>query len=269
MPYIGGKHRLAKEISRRLHATGVDTLVEVFGGSAAVMLSAGFNKRVYNDSDRDIVNAFRVLGDTEKCAAMVRMMQFMPPSRAIFDDCAANAVGGEVERAARTFYRQLWCFGGKGRDGGFSVSTGDRWGIKEVSRYAAWLKRADRFHAFFHGTMIECLDYQDCCSMYGSKANVVLFCDPPYVGTERYYRQAFTNWDHWNLAQILNGCAAHVVLTYYDAPMLRDLYPTSLWKWEAVTATKNCQFRSGHKQKTDEFIISKRSNNNSKEEPHV
>ena len=218
----------------------------------------------------------RVIGvEPENCASLTAALAAgrpvtVPAFPTLADGLLVPRVGTNAFAiAARTVDRQLLCVGGKGRDGGFSVSTGDRWGIKEVSRYAAWLKRADRFHAFFHGTMIECLDYQDCCSMYGSKANVVLFCDPPYVGTERYYRQAFTKWDHWNLAQILNGCAAHVVLTYYDAPMLRDLYPASLWEWEAVTATKNCQFRSGHKQKTDEFIISKRSNNNSKEEPHV
>jgi DNA adenine methylase len=259
MPYIGGKHRLSKEIAMRLHAPGVDTLVEVFGGSAAVMLNAGFNKRVYNDSDQNIVNVFRTIADTGKCRELLRKLHCMPPSRAIFEDCHHLEKCDDLERAARVLYRQLFAFGGKGTDGGFSVSVGDRWGIKEVARYQSLLVRLESFAEFFSKTLLECLDYQELIRCYGVKRNVVLFCDPPYVGTERYYRMdSFGQWHHWNLAQMLNNVSAHVVLTYYDVPMLRSLYPAASWTWEVVSATKNCQFSSGNKQKVDEYIISKK-----------
>ena len=260
MPYIGGKHRLAKEIAVRLHAPGVDTLIEVFGGSAAVMLNAGFKKRVYNDIDSDIVNVFRMIADDGKCRSLIRRLECMPPSRAVFEECHNLAKCDDVERAARVLYKQLWSFGGKGSCGGFSVSVGDRWGIKEVARYSSLIHRLESFCGFFHETVIECMDYQNLISAYGQKSNLVLFCDPPYLGTERYYNAAgFNTWHHWNMAQMLNSVDAHVVLTYYDAPLLRGLYPESLWQWECVVATKNCQFRSGNKQKVNEFIISKRA----------
>ena len=258
MPYIGGKHRLAKEIAKRLHVPGVDTLCEVFGGSAAVMLNAGFKKRVYNDANNDLVNFYRVLADRGRCTEMVRLLHAMPPSRTIYEQCG-KVHGSDIERAAATIYRQMFAFGGKGRCGGLSVSLGDRHGIKEIVRYRSLLRRIESFSEFFGCTMIECADYQTIVTSYGQKANVVLYCDPPYVGTEHYYNNGgFSDWDHFNLAQMLQDIPAHVVLTYYDAPLIRSLYPESLWQWEAVSATKNCQFRSGHKQKVDEYIISKR-----------
>jgi len=250
---------MARAIATRLRSTGIDTLVEVFGGSAAVMLNAGFQKRVYNDADNSIVNVFRVIADSQKCAALARHLTTMPPSRTIFDACDYPPKGEEIERAAKTLYRQVFCFGGKGRSGGFSVSISNRPEIKEISRYRGVIARLDRFTDFFHSTMIECLDYQECVRIYGRKTNAVLFCDPPYVGTENYYRAgSFADWDHWNLAQMLNNVPAHVVLTYYDDPKLRELYPESKWKWERVIVTKNCRFRNTNKPKVDEFIISKR-----------
>ena len=259
MPYIGGKHRMARAIAPFLQSAGVDTLVEVFGGSAALMLNAGFQKRVYNDADDSIVNVFRVIADPQKCAALGSYLRMMPPSRTIFDGCGYPPKGDEIERAAKTLYRQVFCFGGKGRSGGFSVSISDRPEIKEISRYHGVIKRLDRFCDFFQSTMIENLDYQECVRIYGRKENAVLFCDPPYVGTENYYRAgSFGTFDHWNLAQMLNNVPAHVVLTYYDDPILRAHYPEARWIWEAVPVIKNCQQRFAGKPKVDEFIISKR-----------
>jgi DNA adenine methylase len=260
IPYIGGKHRLSREIARHLRATGAETLVEVFGGSAAVMLNAGFQKRVYNDANGDMVNVFRMLADPGKCAAVQRLLALMPPSRELFAECQSCPPGTEIERAARTLYLQLFAFGGKGINGGFQVSLGDRQHIKEVLRYRRVQQRLGSFVEFFGATVIENLDYQECIRIYGRNGSSVLFCDPPYLGTQHYYRgPRFTDWDHWNMAQMLNGVAAHVVLTCYDHPQMRAHYPDDRWTWTGVDATKNRQFRCGLSTKTREYIVVRRS----------
>jgi DNA adenine methylase len=258
MPYIGGKHRMAREIVTRLHAPGVDTLVDVFGGSAAVTLNAGFRKRIYNDVDDNVVNVFRVIGDPQKCALLKQCLMMMPPSRTIFNACDYPPRGTDIERAAKTLYRSLFCFGGKAKDGGFSISIADRLQVKEVSRYHGVIERLEWFCEFFHNTVIECLDYQECIRVHGRKDQAVLFCDPPYVGTEHYYHAGnFSAWDHWNLAQMLNDVAARVVVTYYDDPKLRELYPAPKWTWEPIACLANCQQRNARKPKVVEWIISK------------
>lgn len=268
MPYIGGKHRMAAEIAKRLHATGADTLVDVFGGSAAVTLNAGFSKRVYNDASGDLVCLFRVLADPGQRCALLRRLRWCPPSRRIFADdyevyrrgaLSFALVQDPVERARATLYRQLLSFGGKGRSGGFSVSLADRAQTKEVLRYRRVLRRLAVIGEYFRGTVIENLDYAECIRGYRARLNCVLFCDPPYIGTERYYSVPFCAMDHQNLAGLVATCAAPVVLTYYDSPLLRTLYPETQWVWERVQVTKNCQMRHGNKPKTDEVIITRRT----------
>lgn len=47
--YVGSKIRLSGRLKELLQETGADALVDVFGGSGAVVMNAGFEKRVYND----------------------------------------------------------------------------------------------------------------------------------------------------------------------------------------------------------------------------
>lgn len=267
MPYIGGKHRMAKEIAKRLHATGADTLVDVFGGSAAVTLNSGFKKCVYNDASADLANLFRVISNPQLRVDLLQRLAWTPVCRRIFqDDYAIYLRGGgcfmllldPIERARATLYRHLLSWGGKCRSGGFSASSGDRCGIKEVTRYQKVLLKLDSIGDFFRGVCIENLHYQDVISLWGQKKNCVLFCDPPYVGTENYYSEIFRTADHVFLAQLLNSVPAAVVCTYYDSPMIRELYPDKAWSWETVIATKNCQLKNGNKTKTAECILVKR-----------
>ncbi|MFA6063931.1 MAG: DNA adenine methylase [Gallionella sp.] len=268
MPYIGGKHRMAREIALRLHATGADTLIDVFGGSAAVLLNAGFQKRIYNDASADLVNMFRVLADKQLLNDLLFKLHWTPCSRRIFqDDYSVYLRGGlsfrlitdPIERARATLYRHLFSWGGKARSGGFSVSTGDRCAIKEVGRYQRVLTKLDEIGAYFRGTCIENLDYQAAITMYGQKRNHVLFCDPPYIGTENYYAETFKEADHVFLSEQLNQIPAAVVLTYYDVPLVHELYPESLWQYETVCVTKNCQLKQGNKKKLAELILTRKA----------
>ncbi|MBM4165242.1 MAG: DNA adenine methylase, partial [Lentisphaerae bacterium] len=76
IPYIGGKHRISGVVAGHLRASGCDTLVDVFGGSAAVTLNAGFTKRIYNDADGDLVNLFRVIADPATRAPLLHRLRW-------------------------------------------------------------------------------------------------------------------------------------------------------------------------------------------------
>ena len=270
LPYIGGKHRLAKRLVDFCRLEGRDCFVDVFGGSGAVMLAASnvFNKLVYNDIDGDLVNFFRVISDGSQRVALFRKMRALPVSRRIFEEdyevykaggMSMAAVQCPVERARMTLYRQLLCFGGKGRNGGFQASSNDPDHIKEVQRYRNSLRKLARVGALFHRAVIENLDYAKLISVWGAKPNAVLFLDPPYDGTEIYYAKRFRKADHVFLANQLEGVKAHVVLTYYRTPMLTELYPSARWDWHSIQATKNCAITRGNKVVTDEWVICKRN----------
>ena len=100
LPYIGGKHRLAKKIIELFPKH--TTYVEPFAGGAQVL----FHKEpsaveVLNDLDGDVVNLFRV------CQAhheeLIRCMKFMLASRRWFATLKAQnpETLTDIQRAAR------------------------------------------------------------------------------------------------------------------------------------------------------------------------
>ena len=250
IPYIGGKHRIASQLAVFLRATGAQTVVDVFGGSGAVLLNSGFQKRIYNDADGDLVNLFRVLANDAQRAALLRRLRQLPMSRRIFDDdyrgylqngFSFAYLADPVERARATFYRHHLSFGGKTRSGGFTCSTGDRGKLKEAYRYRNALRRIVEMAQFWRETVIENLHYSEAISIYGRRPGVVLFCDPPYVETENLYSHRFSRADHTFLANQLSDCVAPAVCTYYDHPLIRSLYPADRWTWTGIESTKNMQ----------------------------
>jgi len=257
--YVGGKHRIAARLGVYLHNTGADTLVDVFAGSAAVILNAGFKKNIYNDISGDLVCFFTTIAYPPSRVQLYRRLKYMPASRQIFDElytgyranCFSFSYLPPIERAAAVFYRHQFAFGGKVRSGGFQVTTAkDREGIKEIVRYRNNLRRIIRLGKLFETVMIENLHYQECISLYGKKTNHVLFIDPPYVETEHYYSgQRFRTADHVFLAHQLRDVKASVVCTYYDNPVVRELYPESNWRWEHIESIKNSSSTiPGHKK---------------------
>lgn len=268
MPYIGAKHRLAYRLVDICADTGADTFVDVFGGSAAVLLAAAgkFKKLIYNDVDGDLVNLFRVIADDRNRTKLLRILRWLPPSRKVFNDDANIYVAGgfsfsgcsdPVERARRTLYRHCFAFGGKTRSGGFSISTGDRDRIKEVSRYRNTLRKIASIGNLFRGVLIENLHYSELLRNHGRHQTFCFFIDPPYHGTEDCYSRTFGTGDHTFLASQLASLAAPVVCTYYDTPLIRSLYPEPRWTWQGIQATKNSCLMKGNKTITTEFVITK------------
>lgn len=267
--YIGAKHRISKQIAEHLKATGKTCLCEVFGGSAAVMLNAGFKKRVYNDLDGDLVNLFRVLQIKSSRIRLLEILSYTPASREIFEEdrdlymnsgLTFSRITDPVYRARATFYRHAYAFGGKVRSGGFQVSITGRAYIKEIAKYIDNLARLDFFGEFFFGTVIENLPFDRFISLYSKSSDAVLYVDPPYADIQNYYSIPFTNFDHVTLAHLCNTAACPIVLSAYDTPFVRSLYIEGIWKYYSITGTKNSShFRGKHsnKEKSAELILTK------------
>src|SRR5258706_9367454 len=82
--WFGGKSKLAQRIIE--HFPEHRTYVEVFGGSAAVLITkkpAGVE--VYNDIDGQLVNLFRILREPLLCEELRRALESTPYSRGEFD----------------------------------------------------------------------------------------------------------------------------------------------------------------------------------------
>ena len=56
------------------------------------------------------------------------------------------------------------------------------------------------------------------------REDTLFYLDPPYYGTEAYYRRVFSREDHCRLRELLGNIQGYFVLSYNDDPFIRKLY---------------------------------------------
>lgn len=84
----------------------------------------------------------------------------------------------------------------------------------------------------------------DILSRIEDEDNESLYVDPPYIGHEGDYIHKIEPQDHARLAELLHRFKkARVVLSYYDHPKLRELYPD--WWREEIQVSKALSHQGG------------------------
>lgn len=162
--YFGAKWTCAEWIIS--HLPEHEIFVEVFGGSAAVLLQKDRSKReVVNDIDDEIVNLYRIVRDhgprlKELCA-------LTPHSRVEYERAREYTVD-PIERARRTIVKSFFGIGDSlFQNNGFRMS-------KESNTCAAkswenWWRALDLLIARFQGVLIESLDFQTVFEKYDTR----------------------------------------------------------------------------------------------------
>jgi DNA adenine methylase len=232
VPYFGGKQTLAPRI--------VDLLprhrhyVEPYCGSLAVLLAkAPSAMETVNDLDCDLVTFWRVLRDQPEDLA--RVCALTPHSRIEHQASYSHPAGcSDLETA-----RRVWVKLTQGR-GGVGVKTGWRHYVHPagdtgmpayldgyVARMAVVAER-------LHRVSLECQPALDIITTYGQSRDVLLYVDPPYLGTsradgsrsgtKRYTHEMLGEPDHRALAAALQQCTAAVVLSGYPSELYAELY---------------------------------------------
>lgn len=72
---------------------------------------------------------------------------------------------------------------------------------------------------------IESLDFREFIKHYDSDSTL-FYVDPPYVGTESYYKnkKTFDREDHKDLCKLLKNIKGKFILSYNDCELVRELY---------------------------------------------
>jgi DNA adenine methylase len=214
-PYPGGKGRESDWILEKLPPH--DTFVDVFGGSGAIIYNKPPSKNeVYNDINGDLVQFFRVL--REQPDPLENWVRNVPYSRSVYDEWATAFFNGHrpddpVERAGRFWTLRYMQFGGDARmKNGFKVRA-KRSPARTFDNARERLQElADRFA----DVIIENRDYLEILSGYDdTDVDVVFYCDPPYVGKEDYYGEAF---DHQRFVSALENTCSDWLVSYEKLP---------------------------------------------------
>ncbi|TKG57951.1 DNA adenine methylase [Prauserella endophytica] len=256
--YFGGKTRLAEQIVA--HLPPHEHYVEPFAGSLAVLLAKPRSRmETVNDIDHDLMTFWRVL--REQPAELARVCALTPHARAEFLEAYALGLDepDDIERARRIWVRLAQSRSGTLLRTGWrhyvdpAGSTTSMPGYLEayVGRMAAGAER-------LAGVSLECQPALDIIDRYGRSERVLLYVDPPYLGSTRvsggYRHEMKTEAQHRELAAALRSCAASVVLSGYDSPLYTDLYDG----WH-VTRIDTTTGQGGTRQDRTEVLWSNRT----------
>lgn len=258
--YFGGKTAIAGRIVGLLPPHR--HYVEPFAGSLAVL----FAKRpasveTVNDIDDRLMTFWRVLRD--RPTDLIRACSMTPHSRGEYQ-ASYEESPDDLESARRT-----WVTLTQGRAGTFRP-TGWRYQIDPVGRsgsmptdLAGYVSRMESLARRLHAVSLENRPALDLIKDYGAFEQVLIYVDPPYLGTTRnstnYRHEMQGQEDHESLAVALRTCRAAVVLSGYRSPLYAELYhgwhlssiatgsgQGSVWKDRDEVLWSNRPFPQGH-----------------------
>jgi DNA adenine methylase len=232
-PYFGGKILSADWLISLMPAHR--HYVEPFSGSLAVLLAKRpVVHETVNDLDGDLINFWRVL--RERPDELIRAAALTPHSRSEHRSAYDDQEVDDLERA-----RRVWVQLSQGRAGVRSrtgwrhyIDPGDTSSSMPgylrgyVDRMAPVAERLSR-------VSLECRPALEVIAAYGQQPEVLLYVDPPYLGTTRssggYLHEMTGGGDHEDLLAALLDCKASVVLSGYAS----DLYDEALSGWTRRT----------------------------------
>ncbi|MCX5598380.1 DNA adenine methylase [Streptomyces phaeochromogenes] len=225
VPYFGSKARIAPWIASLL--PDHEHYVEPYCGGLSVLLAKTPSKlETANDLDGQLVTFWRILRDQPDDLA--RACTLTPHSRAEHTQ-AYEPADSDLETARRVWVRLT-----QGRSGRMD-RTGWRHCIADIgTNMPAYLDGyRTRLHPVAERLMsvqLECRPALEVIAAFGARPGVLLYLDPPYLGSTRsrtasgYRHELRGEAGHRELAGALADCKAAVVLSGYHSPLYDGLY---------------------------------------------
>lgn len=216
IPWIGGKRRLADRLIPQFPPHSC--YVEVFAGGAALyFLRPPAEVEVINDINGDLVNLYRVVKN--HLEEFVRQFKYALSSREVFkwlQDTPPQTLT-DIQRAARFFYLQQNCFGGK--------VEGQNWGTATTAPAVNLLRLEENLsaaHLRLSNSFIENLDWAKCIERY-DREHTFFYLDPPYWETAGY-GVAFGIEQYEKMAGMMRSLKGKAIISLNDHPDIRRVF---------------------------------------------
>lgn len=274
MRYPGSKDKIAPAVLRHFPETvtfpllngGLTHYCEPFIGCGAMALRVLPNlprsaRLVFGDKDYGVACLWRAI--YERPADLCRLLACFVPSVGLFDEFKARdgETGGDfVAVGFRKFALHQMSFSGLGAMAGGPIGgreqrsdypVGCRYNaarhVRDVTKQSALLRQ-------FAGLDVVHGDFADALALVG--ADGFAYLDPPYfVKGAQLYRHAMDADAHERLARALRGAPFDWVLSYDDAPEVRELYRWATVHEFEMVATIETKRGKGTRRKNNELVI--------------
>lgn len=193
--------------------------VEPFAGGAAIFfLKEPSKSEVLNDCNGDVVNLYRVVQN--HLEEFVRQFKWALTSRQIFEweKMKRPETLTDIQRAARFYYLQRLCFGGKveSRTYGTSTTGGARLNLLRLE------EDLSAAHLRLVNVQIEHLDWEECIRRY-DRPHTLFYCDPPYWETEGYGPD-FPLENYYRMGELARSIQGKMIISVGDHPEMRKAF---------------------------------------------
>jgi len=251
VPWFGTKRILAPEIVKQIGDHRA--YFEPFCGSMAVLLAKPVaTYELVNDLHGDLINLARVIRDPQHGAWLYRQLRRTLVSEEVYRDACqeinAGLLNGEMDQQrALAFFVYSW-LGRNGVQGTAKVSPigkqfSVRWtanGGSQGTRFCSAVDSIPAWRERLRKVSILRRDGFECIAEIADEPRMAIYVDPPYVSKGARYIHDFEPADHVRLAQLLERFRrVRVVVSYYDHPQLRNLYPAKRWQTLDCARYKN------------------------------
>ena len=218
LAYIGGKSKLANTIIQMIPEHKM--YCEVFAGAAWVFFRKDYSKyEVINDLDSDLIAFYRVLQN--HLEEFLKQFKWILSSREWFEDWKRQQKAGgltDIQRAARYYYLQRLCFGGRVKNRIFGTGPMHRPRIN-LLRIEEELSEV---HLRLAGVTIENLPWNEFIKRY-DRPKTFFYLDPPYYKAP-YYEHNLVLKDYQEMANILTKLKSRFILSINDHQHMRGTF---------------------------------------------
>jgi len=265
-PWFGGKRNLASLIVELLGPHRV--YWEPFCGSMAVLMAKpACAMETVNDLHADLINLARVIQDSKLAPQLYRRLHRTLMHEQLHREAAERYKNRgyhsendvpDIDRAY-DYFLCAWLGrngvgGTKSYNQGFCVRYTANGG-HAANRWQSVIKSIPAWRRRLASVTILQRDAFELLERIDDKRGTVIYVDPPYLEKGTKYIHDFGDGDHERLAGLLSGFTeARIVVSYYNHPKLKDLYPD--WGRVEVTVTKSLsnQNKRGNKNKGTKTI---------------
>lgn len=187
------------------------------------------------------MNFWRVL--RERPAELARACALTPHSVTEWRESSDLAARDDLERA-----RRLWVRLAQSRMGRLVRASWRHYvdpgatGVAFPAYLDGYVDRIAAAAERLHHVSLECRPALDVIAKYGAHPNVLLYLDPPYLGSTRsgdriYRHELMAPEEHRALAEAARACVSSVVISGYASPLYDDELYADWARMEIQTGT--------------------------------
>jgi DNA adenine methylase len=208
---LGNKKKIAKEIQK--HFPPHKIYIEPFFGAGGMFFNKPKAKyNIVNDLDSDVFNLFQVVMNQKE--ELEKAFYMMPIHSDLLDYWKKNEETESIKKALRFLFLSNLTFMGAGTSIKFGTENPKNGIYKYLNKTFDLIKDVQFLNCDFK-KMLKSIQVRE-------ESDVLVYCDPPYLGTADNYSNSFTKEQSTSLFDTLEETKCKFAMSEFDNPFILE-----------------------------------------------